>query len=282
MNNATKFKNLVTDKNSESILLPVVHDAIAAKIAEQLGYYAVSIGGFAISGINYGLPDVGLLSLTDMESVIKHIVTSVNIPIFADADGGYGNERNVIHTIKAYENIGVASLFIEDQKHPKRCGHMNGKELIHPEEMGLKIQAAVKARENPDFMICARTDAIAVEGFKSAIERAKLYIQAGADIIFIEAPETIEQLQEIPKIINQVPLLVNMLEGGKTPLCNQKQLNKMGYKIIAYPVTTMFSAINATKKALEYLKKTGETQSLLPDMISFEEYKKLVNLEKYI
>ena len=159
---------------------------------------------------------------------------------------------------------------------------MNGKELITTEEMVLKIQSAVKARENPDFMICARTDAIAVEGFDNAIKRAKLFINAGADIIFIEAPETLEQLKKIPEIITEVPLLVNMLEGGKTPLCSRKQLEELRYKIIAYPVTTLFSAIKASQNSLKYLKENGETQLLIPNMIGFDEYKKLIKLEDYI
>ena len=278
MSKAKIFKNLLNLPGS--IQIPVAHDCLSAKLTEKAGFPALSVGGFAIAGVNWGLPDVGLLGLSDMTSVIEKIVRSVDIPVFADADGGYGNERNIALTIREYERIGVASLFIEDQKHPKRCGHMEGKELITAEEMCAKIIAAKNAQTDPNFTICARTDAISVEDFDSSISRAKSYIKAGADIIFIEAPENTEQLKMIPKLITEVPLLVNMLEGGKTPILDQEALEQMGYKLIAYPVTTLFSALKSTQDALQTLRATG-----LPaqqNMISFPDYKRLVELDKYI
>lgn len=280
MDKRQKFKSLLTKPGAT--LIPVVHDALTAKIAENVGFEAVSVGGFAIAGVNFGLPDVGLLGLAEMSETIKNIVTATVLPVFADADGGYGNERNVAHTVQTYEAIGVASLFLEDQKHPKRCGHMDGKEIISVEEMSAKIRSAISARTSPDFAICARTDARAIEGLEGAISRAKAYIKAGADIIFIEAPQSKEELIEIPKRITGVPLLVNMLEGGKTPLCTKEELEQMGYKLIAHPVTTLFSAINATEQALQHLKDHGETEKLLPAMINFAKYKELVQLEKFI
>jgi len=278
MTKTQQFKQLLIQPGAT--LLPVVHDCLVAKQAQSIGFAAVSVGGFAISGVNHGLPDVGLISLSEMVSAIKNIVASIDIPVFADADGGYGNARNVAHTVRQYAAAGVASLFIEDQIHPKRCGHMDGKELISIAEMAAKIQAATSARPDPDLTICARTDAIAVEGFQSAITRALAYITAGADIIFIEAPQNMQQLQTIPRLITQVPLLVNMLEGGKTPLYTQKDLTEMGYKLIAHPVTTLFSALLASQQALEQLFQSGKTS---PDhMLSFPEYKHLVNLDTYI
>lgn len=278
MSKTKLFKNLL--KKSGSIQIPVAHDCLSAMLIENAGFSALSVGGFAIAGVNWGLPDVGLLGLSDMTNIIEKIVRSVAIPVFADADGGYGNERNVALTIKEYERIGVASLFIEDQKHPKRCGHMDGKELISIEEMCIKIKAAKAAQTDPDFNICARTDAIAVESFENSIFRAQKYIQAGADIIFIEAPENIEQLEKIPKLITEVPLLVNMLEGGKTPILSQKDLEQMGYKLIAYPVTTLFTSLKSTQDALFNLQSTGVP--LQHNMFSFTDYKKLVKLDKYI
>lgn len=278
MTKTQQFKQLLARPGAT--LLPVVHDCLVAKQAQSIGFAAVSVGGFAISGVNHGLPDVGLISLSEMVSVIKNIVSCIDIPVFADADGGYGNARNVAHTVRQYAAVGVASLFIEDQIHPKRCGHMDGKELISIAEMAAKVQAAVSARPDPHLTICARTDAVAVEGFKRAITRAQAYITAGADIIFIEAPQNMQQLQAIPRLITQVPLLVNMLEGGKTPLCTQKDLIEMGYKLIAHPVTTLFSALLASQHALEQLFQSGNTN---PDhMLSFPVYKQLVNLDKYI
>ena len=278
MSKSKIFKNLLNQ--SGSVQIPVAHDCLSAKLIENTGFKALSVGGFAIAGVNWGFPDVGLLGLSDMTSVIEKIVRCVDIPLFADMDGGYGNARNVTLAVHEYERIGVASLFIEDQKHPKRCGHMDGKELITIDEMCAKIMAAKKAQTDPDLTICARTDAIAVEGFDNSIIRSQKYIQAGADIIFIEAPESTGQLENIPKLITQVPLLVNMLEGGKTPILSQKELTQMGYKLIAYPVTTLFSALKNTQNALNSLKETGiPSQS---NMITFPEYKNLVQLDKYI
>ena len=278
MTKPQKFKQLLTRPGS--VLLPVVHDCLVAKQAQSIGFEAVSVGGFAVSGVYHGLPDVGLIALNEMVSAVKNIVSSVDIPVFADADGGYGNARNVAHCVRQYAAAGVASFFIEDQKHPKRCGHMDGKELISPAEMVDKIQAAVSARPDPNLTICARTDAIAVEGFSKAIARARTYVKAGADIIFIEAPQNLKQLQAIPRLITQVPLLVNMLEGGKTPLRTKKELENMGYKLISYPVTTLFSALLASQRALLRLHQTGRTDPA--SMLSFPEYKQLVELDKYI
>jgi len=278
MTKAQKFKQLLTRPGS--VLLPVVHDCLIAKQAQSIGFEAVSVGGFAVSGVHHGLPDVGLIALNEMVSAVTHIVSCVDIPVFADADGGYGNARNVAHCVRQYAAAGVASLFIEDQKHPKRCGHMDGKELIPTAEMVDKIQAAIKARPDPNLTICARTDAIAVEGFGAAIARARAYVKAGADIIFIEAPQNLKQLQAIPCLITQVPLLVNMLEGGKTPLLSQAKLENLGYKLIAHPVTTLFSALQASQRALLHLHQTGRTDPA--DMLTFQEYKQLVELDKYI
>lgn len=278
MSKAKIFNNLLNQPGS--IQIPVAHDCLSAKLIENAGFQALSVGGFAIAGVNWGLPDVGLLGLSDMVSVIEKIVRSVDIPVFADADGGYGNQRNVSLAVREYERIGVASLFIEDQKHPKRCGHMDGKELIPVDEMCAKIKAAKKAQTDPNLTICARTDAIAVEGFENSIARSQAYIKAGADIIFIEAPENIEQLGKIPKLITEVPLLVNMLEGGKTPILSQKELTQLGYKLIAYPVTTLFTALKSTHDALNTLKNTGIPSQ--QNMITFPDYKKLVQLDKYV
>ncbi|MBI3887572.1 isocitrate lyase/PEP mutase family protein [Candidatus Microgenomates bacterium] len=221
------------------IITPVVHDAITAKIAEKVGFEAVWVGGFGVAGATYGLPDVGLIGLSELLTATKNIINATNLPVLVDMDGGYGNERNVVHTVGQLKSIGVIGGFLEDQKHPKRCGHMNGKELISVEEMVLKIRAA---KTISNFFLCARTDAIAAENFDKAIERANAYICAGADMIFIEAPENLDQLKRIPELITRVPLLINMLEGGKTPICTKKELETYGYKMIAYPVTTLFSA----------------------------------------
>lgn len=278
MTKTQKFKQLLTKPGA--ILLPVVHDCLVAKQAQSIGFEAVSVGGFAVSGVYHGLPDVGLIALHEMVSAVRNITASVNIPVLADADGGYGNARNVAHCVREYAAAGAASLFIEDQKHPKRCGHLDGKELISTAEMVDKIKAAISARPDPNLAICARTDAIAVEGFLAAIARARAYIKAGADIIFIEAPQNLEQLQAIPKLITRVPLLVNMLEGGKTPLLSQTELEHLGYKLIAHPVSTLFSSLLASQRALEHLHRTGRTDPT--NMLTFPQYKQLIELDKYL
>ncbi|HEX7042726.1 MAG TPA: isocitrate lyase/PEP mutase family protein [Patescibacteria group bacterium] len=280
MNKAKQFKELVQRK--KAFLLPVVHDALTAKIAEKVGFEAVAVGGFATSGVTYGLPDVGLLGLTDMISANKHIISGTSLPVFVDCDDGYGNERNITKTVEEYEKVGAASIFIEDQKHPKRCGHMEGKEIISTEEMCNKITAAIGARSSEDFLICARTDARALHGLDEAIERAKAYTNAGADIIFIEAPQSREELEIIPKRLPKVTLLVNMLDGGKTPICSKNELEKWGYKIIAYPVTTLFAEVYAVTNALKHLKEKGDTRGLSDSLVDFEEYKKLVEVDKYL
>ena len=265
------FKKLVQEK--KSLLTPVAHDPLTAKIAEKLGFEAVSMGGFAVSGVVYGLPDMGLIGLSEMVQALTNITRSTNLPVFADADGGYGNERNVAFTVREYERAGVASLFIEDQKHPKKCGHTSNKELVTVEEMVSKIKAAVGARGDPDLLICARTDAIAPEGFESAIVRAREYVKAGADIIFVEAPEDLDQLIAIPKLITEVPLLVNMLEGGKTPICSQGDLEQMGYKIIAYPISTLMASVKAVEEVLSVLKNQGDSRTFTNKLMNFSDYK---------
>jgi 2-methylisocitrate lyase-like PEP mutase family enzyme len=265
---------------SKTIITPVVHDALTARIAEKLNFEAVWVGGFAVAGATYGLPDIGLTGLAELLAATRNIINAVNIPVLVDADNGYGNERNAAYTVSQLQKIGAAGCFIEDQKSPKRCGHLNGKELVTVQEMIAKLKAVNRIKKSSGFILCARTDAIAVEGLDKAIARAKAYIKAGANLIFIEAPETLDQLREIPRRVTEAPLLVNMLEGGKTPICSRTQLEKMGYKMIAYPVTTLFSAVMAVEISLKYLKNHGHTRGL--PMISFSDYQKLVGINQFL
>nr|HPM60918.1 isocitrate lyase/PEP mutase family protein [Methanoregulaceae archaeon] len=214
MRKTTLLKNLILAP--DILVIPVVHDPLCARIAEQSGLKAVFSAGYANSAAYLGKPDVSLMSLTDMVSCASRIVDAVSIPVFADGDTGYGNVTNVIRTVEQYEKAGVAGIFIEDQVFPKRCGHMDEKQVIPEKEMIAKIRAAVNTRTDPDLVIMARTDAIAVEGIEEAIHRANRYHDAGADLLFVEAPETMEQMHQLCSEVRG-PTFANNLPGGKSP-----------------------------------------------------------------
>ncbi len=221
MKKTTLLKNLILDK--KILLLPVVHDALCAVIAQHAGFKAISVTGYANSASLLGKPDVSLLTLTEMVDCASRIAEATDLPILADGDTGHGNATNVIRTIKLHEKAGVAGIFIEDQIEPKRCGHMSGKRIIPKDEMVSKLKAALDARTDNDFIIMARTDAIAVNGIDDAIERGLAYQETGVDLIFIEAPVNIEQMKRITQEIS-IPTLANMIPGGKTPLLPANEL----------------------------------------------------------
>lgn len=275
MKKTTLFKKYVLDK--EILLLPVVHDSLCAKIAQDTGFKAISVAGYANSAAMLGKPDVELLTLKEMVDCAWRIADAVDIPVFADGDTGHGNVTNVERTIKQFEKAGAAGLFIEDQVSPKRCGHMSGKQVIEPEEMVTKIKAAVDARNDPDFMIMARTDAIAVHGIDNAIERAHLYREAGADIIFIEAPETKEMMRRITSEID-APNMANMIPGGKTPILTTMELEEMGFAAVVYPTACTYVIAKAVKEFFEKLFHTGTAAGYEDRMIEFSEFNRLVGL----
>ncbi len=262
--------------------MPVAHDVITAKIIEKLGYKTLAIGGFATAAANYGLPDLGLIGLKEITEATKNISSAVGLPILVDADGGYGNEVNMYRTVRELEISGAAAIFIEDQEHPKRCGHLDGKVLISKNNMVRKIKSALKARVDSDLVIVARTDAVAVEGLESAIGRAHAYAKAGCDVIFVEAPRSKEELARIANEIKEVPLLVNMLDGGKTPILSKAELEKMGYKIIAYPVTTLLASIKAVEAVLKKLKIDGSTENCKSDLCDMNHFRELVDLKGWL
>jgi methylisocitrate lyase len=271
------LRKLIED--DEILMIPVAHDALCARIAEQSGFQAVFTAGYANSAALLGQPDISLLTLTEMADVASRIVDAVNIPVFADGDTGHGNINNVIRTVKLFEKAGVAGLFIEDQVSPKRCGHMAGKQVIAPEEMALKLKAALDARSDPDFVIMARTDALAVNGIDDAIQRAQLYRDVGADLIFVEAPESVEQMKRIIKEVN-APHMVNMLPGGKTPMLTAAELQDIGYAVVAYATACTYAIARAVKDMFETLRVTGTTAGLEGGMMNFDEFNLLVGLEE--
>ncbi len=277
MKKTTLLKKLIKDK--EILLLPVVHDALCAKIAQQVGFKAISVAGYANSASLLGKPDVSLLTLTEMADCASRIADSTDLPILADGDTGHGNATNVIRTVKLHEKAGVAGIFIEDQVEPKRCGHMSGKQVISKEEMIGKLKAALDARVDNDFVIMARTDAIAVNGIDDAIDRALAFQELGVDLIFVEAPQTIEQMRRITKEIS-APTLANMIPGGKTPLMTAKELEKIGFAAVAYPTACTYIIAKAAKNYFEKLYNTTDLKPLEKDMIEFDEFNALVGLKE--
>jgi 2-methylisocitrate lyase-like PEP mutase family enzyme len=209
------------------------------------------------------------------------VVSAIKIPIIADADTGYGNAVNLVRTVREFERIGVAAIHIEDQVTPKRCGHLDGKEVVSLEEVAQKIAAALATRTDPDFCIIARTDARAVNGMDDAIRRAEAFAKLGVDAIFVEAPQSEEELAEIPRRLPGIPLLVNVFKGGKTPMLPMDRLEKMGYRIAIYPSETQRAGIHAMRNALATLKREGTTESIDPSLTTFKERDKVVGLDDW-
>ncbi len=257
---------------------PGVYDAFSAKLVQSIGFEAVYMSGFATAASVLGLPDIGLITMTEMVNNAKRIVDAVNIPVIADADTGYGNHLNVMRTIQEYERAGVAAVQIEDQVSPKRCGHMSGHKLIPADEMTAKIRAAVRARNDKDMVLIARTDAISAEGFDEAIRRGNLYRKAGADLLFIEAPTQVEQLARIPKLING-HTLVNL--APKTPYLHVSKYEEMGYAMAIYPPISITCVYAALKEKLTELKREGMNKDGGHGGVPFDELVNFLGLAAY-
>jgi methylisocitrate lyase len=278
MRRTTLFRQLV--EADEILTLPGVHDALSARLAEAAGFSAVTCGGYAATASLLGAPDIAQLSMTEMADMYTRLAEATKLPILADADTGYGNAINVARTVRAFERAGVAAVFIEDQVAPKRCGHMDGKRVIPVTEMVAKLKAALDARIDPDFSIMARTDARATEGLEAAIERAQIYREAGADIIFVEAPLTVDEMSRICSEV-PAPCMANNVEGGKTPLLSAEALQEIGYALVAFPVAATYVIAHALAKFYGVLKATGESASLQKEMSSFSAFHEIVGLAGY-
>jgi 2-methylisocitrate lyase-like PEP mutase family enzyme len=276
MRQTTRLKRLIQSK--KILVAPGAFDALSAKLIEAVGFETVYMSGFGTAASIFGVPDIGLLTMTEMVGNAKRISDAVGIPVIADADTGYGNHLNVMRTIEEYEKAGVAALHIEDQISPKKCGHMEGHKLISPEEMAAKIRAAVASKRDEDFVLIARTDAISAEGFDKAIRRGNRYIEEGADVIFVEAPTTLEQMERIPKLIKG-PVLINI--APKTPVLHYKRYEEMGYSIAIYPPISLTAAYAGIKEKLMGLKKDGVTQAGAHGGVPFEELLDFLGLKKY-
>ncbi|MFJ9571252.1 isocitrate lyase/PEP mutase family protein [Streptomyces bacillaris] len=259
---------------------PGAYDGLTARLVEESGSELLYASGGAIAR-SCGVPDIGLLSLTEVAARIEQMVDVTRLPVIADADTGFGNAVNAVRTLALYERIGVAGMHIEDQTFPKRCGHLDDKSLVSTDEMVRKIQAVGEARTDPDFVLIARTDAIATEGLDAAIERAHAYVEAGADVIFVEAPESVEQIERIAARIPQ-PKLINMFHGGKTPLVPKERLRELGYRLIIIPSDLQRAVITAVRRTLEAINRDGDSGAVHDDMASFAERERIVRTAEYL
>jgi 2,3-dimethylmalate lyase len=260
------------------IMAPGAYDAFSAELIEAAGFEAVYMTGFGTAASTLGLPDIGLLTMTDMVSNAKRIADAVSIPLIADADTGYGNHLSVIRTVREYEKAGVAAIQIEDQISPKRCGHMDGHKLVAPADMVAKIRAAVRARQDSDMVIIARTDAISAEGFEEAIGRANIYREEGADLLFVEAPRDMNQLEKIPRLVKG-PVLVNI--APKTPYLNIKRYEEMGYALAIYPAISITAVYAALRAKLAELKSNGINSDGGHGGVPFDELVNFLGLTGY-
>jgi 2-methylisocitrate lyase-like PEP mutase family enzyme len=270
------LKQLLT--RNRLLVAPGCFDGLSARLVQEAGFEAAYLSGGAVAR-SMGIPDIGLVTMSESIERAAQVVSVINIPIIADADTGYGNAVNLVRTVREFERAGVAAIHIEDQITPKRCGHLDGKEVISLDEMTQKLQAAMAARNDPDFCIIARTDARGVNGFDDAIKRGQAFAKLGVDAIFVEAPQSEEELGEIPKRIPNVPLLVNVFKGGKTPMLPVERLEKMGYRIAIYPSETQRAAIFAMRTALSTLKSKGTTESIDAALTTFKDRDKVVDLD---
>ena len=278
MNSRQVLKRLLG--RDELLIAPGCFDGLSARLVEEAGFEAAYLSGGAVAR-SLGIPDIGLVTMSETIERAAQVVAAVKLPIIADADTGYGNAVNLVRTVREFERIGVAAIHIEDQITPKRCGHLDGKEVISLAEMEKKLEAALAARTDSDFCIIARTDARGVHGFDDAIARARSFAKLGVDAIFVEAPQSEQELAEIPRRIPDVPLLVNVFKGGKTPMLPIKRLQQMGYRIAIYPSETQRAAIHAMRMALATLKRDGTTESIDEALTTFKERDRVVGLDDW-
>jgi 2-methylisocitrate lyase-like PEP mutase family enzyme len=278
MNLRQTLKKLL--ERQQLLVAPGCFDGLSARLVQEAGFEAAYLSGGAIAR-SMGIPDIGLVTMSESIERAAQVVSAIQIPVIADADTGYGNAVNLVRSVREFERIGVAAIHIEDQITPKRCGHLDGKEVISRAEMEMKLKAALDTRTDPDFCIIARTDARGVNGLEDAIARAQAFAQLGVDAIFVEAPQSESELAEIPKRLPNVPLLVNVFKGGKTPMLPMARLQQMGYRIAIYPSETQRAAIHAMRSTLTTLKREGTTESIDASLTTFKERDKVVGLDDW-
>ena len=277
MTNSARLRNLL--QGPDIVVLPGAHDVLSAKIIEQAGFDAVFTSGFGLSASALGVPDIGLLTQTETLDRVRRVVDAVSIPVVADMDTGYGNPVNVVRTVRECVSLGVGGVILEDQLWPKRCGHMDGKSVIPMDEHVEKVRAAAYARGESDLVVIARTDALAPVGFDEAITRGHAYVDAGADVLFIEAPQSLDQLKTIAASFD-IPLFANMIEGGKTPFLSAGELQELGFKMVVYPLSGLFATTRAVQEMARELKQTGTTAGY-DRLVSFHEFEEVIGVREY-
>lgn len=275
MERRKRFKQLV--EAEEILLLPGAYDALSAKLIEAAGFQGVYMTGYGQAASKLGQPDVGLMTMTEMVERAGDMVMAVDIPVVCDADTGFGNNVNVVRTIREYERLGAAAIQLEDQTMPKKCGHMLGREVIDAQDMVMKLKAAVAARTDPDFLIIARTDARTNYGIDEAIRRGKLYAEAGADIVFVESVESVEEMRRVNREI-PARTIANMVETGRTPFLTARELQDVGYDLVVYPISSLFTAAKSVYDMLLDLKANGTTKNYLDKMMSFSQFNDFIGL----
>jgi methylisocitrate lyase len=273
---STRLRRMLDEP--EIIVLPGAYDALTARLAERAGFRAVFTTGFGFAATVLGVPDYGLLTMSETMDRVRHIVRALSVPLVADMDTGYGNPLNVIRTVRECVALGVAGIILEDQEWPKKCGHFEGKRVIPAEEQAAKLRAAVDARADDDLVIIGRTDARQPLGLDEAVRRGKLYRDAGADIVFVEAPRSVEELKEVAKAIPDAPLFANMIEGGKTPLLSSAELQALGYKMVVYPLSALFSAAKAVEQTYRALFEEKTTAARRDAMASLGEFEEVIGV----
>lgn len=263
------------------LIAPGVYDGVSARQAVAAGAEAVYMTGFGVAGSLLGVPDIGIVSATEMMDRVRALAAAAApVPLIADGDNGHGGTANVERLVRAYEQAGAAAIQLEDQVLPKRCGHMEGKEVIPRDEAVAKIRAAVRARHSREFLVIARTDARSVNGLDDALARAGSFLEAGADVLFVEAPRSLEELRTIGERFRGTPLLANMVEDGKTPLLSPQELTALGFGFVIYPVSALLAATHVYRKVYERL--LGGQPSFASDRVSFQDYNEIMGLKSYL
>ncbi len=281
MNATTRFRELITREE----ILPAMggYDALSASLIENAGGEVVYMSGSSVSTSTHAYPDVGVTTMTEMVTRARQMVNAVDVPVFCDADTGYGNPINVMRTVEEYESAGVAGIHIEDQTFPKKCGHFDDKSVVPTEEMVQKVRAASDARSDDDFVLIARTDARAVEGFEAAVERSHAYLDAGADVLFFEAPTSEDELRRVGEEFGEdVPLIANMTEGGETPLFSADEFEAMGFDVVLYPATGFKAAARAMRDVYGEIAETGTQEGVMDELVSWRGRNEITGLEETI
>jgi 2-methylisocitrate lyase-like PEP mutase family enzyme len=261
------------------IVAPGVYDMVSAKLADQAGFDALYMTGFGVVASHLGYPDAGLATFSDMVGRVRQVAEGTTTPLIADGDTGYGGLLNVDHSVRGYEASGAQAIQLEDQEFPKKCGHTPSRRVIPLQDAARKIKVAAEARSSRDFKIIARTDARTAHGLDEALRRGEAFLKAGADILFIESPESVEEMQRIGETFD-VPLLANMVEGGRTPILSKAELEKLGYKIAIYPVAGLLAAASALQSVYAHLKSTGSTLNWDGELCQFSDFVRMIGFER--